>query len=86
MAHMNFGGRAARPRIFERVIARKALRALQSLETLRRAAERESAPGDEPFGPGWFDSSWELGKGLDVREGLPAEAGLDEWLAVWLAR
>jgi len=39
-----------------------------------------------PAGPGWFDSSWELENGLDVREGLPAGAGLEEWLAVCLAR
>jgi len=35
-----------------------------------------------PQGPGWFDSSWELANGVEVREGLPADAGLDEWLAV----
>ena len=40
------------------------------------------APG--PRGPGWFDSSWELGHGLEVREGLPGDAGLYEWLEVCL--
>ena len=40
------------------------------------------APG--PRGPGWFDSSWDLGHGLDVREGLPGDAGLYEWLDVCL--
>lgn len=35
-------------------------------------------------GPGWFDSSWDLIRGLEVREGLPADAGLGEWLDVWL--
>ena len=42
--------------------------------------------GDAPSlqGPGWFDSSWELGRGLEVREGLPGDAGLYEWLAVCL--
>ena len=40
------------------------------------------APG--PRGPGWFDSSWDLGHGLDVREGLPGDAGLYEWLEVCL--
>ena len=35
-------------------------------------------------GPGWFDSSWDLGHGLVVREGLPSDAGLNEWLEVWL--
>ena len=35
-------------------------------------------------GPGWFDSSWDLGHGLVVREGLPSDAGLNEWLELWL--
>jgi hypothetical protein len=35
-------------------------------------------------GPGWFDSSWELVRGLEVQEGLPGDAGLNEWLAVCL--
>jgi len=35
-------------------------------------------------GPGWFDSSWELVRGLEVREGLPGDARLNEWLAVCL--
>jgi len=34
--------------------------------------------------PGWFDSSWELVRGLEVREGLPGDARLNEWLAVCL--
>ena len=35
---------------------------------------------DLPLGPGWFDSSWDLRCGLDVSEGLPANASVDEWL------
>ncbi len=31
-------------------------------------------------GPGWYDSSWELQRGLIVREGLPRDASLHEWL------
>ena len=84
MAHMNRGSVAAGPQAFEAVIARHALRALKALEALRRSAGDESALA-ESHGPGWFDSSWELGQGLEVREGLPADAGLDEWLAVCLA-
>ena len=33
-----------------------------------------------PHGPGWFDSSWDLAHGLDVHEGLPADAPLHAWL------
>jgi hypothetical protein len=39
---------------------------------------------DAPGGPGWFDSSWELDRGLEVREGLPSDASLHEWLETWL--
>ena len=35
---------------------------------------------DPSTGPGWYDSSWELRRGLVVREGLPADARLHEWL------
>lgn len=28
-------------------------------------------------GPGWFESSWELRRGLEVREGPPPDAALD---------
>ena len=35
---------------------------------------------DLPLGPGWFDSSWDLRCGLDVSEGLPANASVNEWL------
>jgi len=85
MAHMNGGSFAAGPHVFDAVIAWHALRALKALEALRRAGGDESALGDETRGPGWFDSSWELENGLEVREGLPADAGLDEWLALCLA-
>lgn len=47
---------------------------------LRRLATDSS---HEPVpGPGWFESSWDLAQGLEVREGLPADAGVNEWLAV----
>ena len=42
------------------------------------------ADADLPRGPGWFDSSWDLSRGLEVSEGLPTDARLDEWLAVCL--
>ena len=33
-----------------------------------------------PLGPGWFDSSWDLKRGLEVNEGLPANASVNEWV------
>ena len=32
----------------------------------------------------WVESSWDLRRGLTVREGLPPDADLDEWLAAML--
>ena len=37
-----------------------------------------------PVGPGWFDSSWELRAGLQVKEGLPADLPLHGWIEAWL--
>ena len=42
------------------------------------------AADDALAGPGWFESSWDLKRGLDVVEGAPADVSLDEWLAVCL--
>jgi len=39
-----------------------------------------ASPPDSSTGPGWYDSSWDLRQGLVVREGLPADAQLREWL------
>ena len=54
----------------------------------RTLAALREADGDAPSpqeslasGPGWFDSSWDLRRGLEVREGLPANASVSEWLA-----
>ena len=47
-----------------------------------------AAPGGEgapPPGVGrCVESSWDLRRGLTVREGLPPDAGLDEWLEAML--
>ena len=63
------------------------VRTLQALELAEQVLAGEClADGEEkvPNGPGWFDSSWELVQGLDVREGLPGDARLNEWLVVCL--
>ena len=41
--------------------------------------------GDGRRGPGWFESSWELRSGLEVREGLPGDLGANEWLVAFCA-
>ncbi len=55
------------------------------------AAQPQRQPGaaccDSPaqrHGPGWFESSWDLQRGLDVREGLPADCRWEEWVEAWL--
>jgi len=67
------------------------LRSLVASPAARDAAWRRSLdelPADDAIeivkGPGWFDSSWDLVHGLEVREGLPGDAQLHEWLEVWL--
>jgi hypothetical protein len=55
----------------------------------------ESAPGEEAAeereqlpagGPGFFDSTFDLLRGLDVREGLPSDPKLNEWLENFVAQ
>ena len=53
----------------------------------RERADHDSTDISEPDvtgGPGWFDSSWDLGRGLEVHEGLPVDASLYEWLEATL--
>ena len=58
---------------------RRALRVGSALPR-RSSSDRPGALA----GPGWYDSSHELSRGLDVREGLPSDAPLDDWLRLWL--
>ena len=52
-----------------------------SQRTLRALHLDDASDAQETVqGPGWFDSSWELVHGLDVREGVPGDARLDDWL------
>ncbi len=73
MARFHFNLRGfSRADVIAAVVSQRTLRALHLDET-----------GDAQEivqGPGWFDSSWELVHGLEVREGAPGDARLDEWL------
>ena len=43
--------------------------------------DRTASSDDEPpQGPGWFDSSFDLVRGLDVREAPSPDLQLNEWL------
>ena len=57
-------------------------RAVVSQRTLK--ALDLAGADDPPQGPGWFDSSWELIRGLEVHEGLPFDAGLHDRLRACL--
>jgi len=35
---------------------------------------------ERPRGPGWFDSSWDLGQGLEAQEVQPGEPGFVLWI------
>ncbi len=61
-------GIAANPRAHS-VVSRHSLRAL-------RLQDDE----EDERGPGWFASSWELVRGLEVREAAPGDTRLHEWL------
>jgi hypothetical protein len=54
----------------------------EPLSLLPIETQPASRPG--PIGPGWFDSSWELRSGLQVKEGLPADLPLQAWIETWL--
>jgi hypothetical protein len=48
---------------------------------LRRFIMMDLAALDpRPLGPGWFDSSWELWRGLVVKENARVDANLKAWL------
>ncbi len=55
-----------------------------SLSPIEPVASRGPAERAAHRGPGWFDSSWDLHRGCEVREGLPADSTLREWLEAWL--
>ncbi len=72
MARFHFNSRSA--------LAGRAARPMVSQRTLK-ALHLDEAAADEPLGPGWFDSSWDLVCGLDVREAAPSDTPLNDWLA-----
>ena len=74
MSHFHFSLRS----LFAPTVARH--------ESWRRGLDELPSNDDAELakGPGWFDSSWDLVRGLEVREGLPGDAQLHEWLEVWL--
>ncbi|MEP7057165.1 MAG: hypothetical protein ABI809_05275 [Caldimonas sp.] len=68
-----------RPNAFVRAVSRR-----EGASRMRTRALCGAAPREPAAGPGWFDSSWDLQSGLDVLEGLPEDAKLNEWIEVCL--
>jgi hypothetical protein len=77
MARFNCKLPAAGTRASAQVVA-EALSAMQREDT--------AAASDTPSGPGWFDSSRELVRGLEVTESAPGDAALNEWVRLCFAR
>jgi hypothetical protein len=49
--------------------------------TMKRFRMMNLSDYDErPRGPGWFDSSWDLGQGLETQEVQPGEPGFALWI------
>ena len=55
--------------------------AAEALAAMQREDTAETASG-----PGWFDSSRELVRGLDVTESAAGDAALNEWVRLCFAR
>jgi len=45
---------------------------------------RDRSADDRVRAPGWFDSSWELRRGLEVKEGWCGDDGLNGWIESFL--
>jgi len=75
MARFHFASRPVRAAHFPHpAVSRRSLKALRL----------EEPASDEPQGPGWFMSSWDLVSGLEIHEGLPSDTPLNDWLALCL--
>ena len=55
-----------------------------SLFPQHRAASPLAADARCPAGPGWFESSWDLRRGLEVRESGEADVRLRTWIEDFL--
>jgi hypothetical protein len=56
--------------------------ALVAIDTPPRRHDRGERIGGA--GPGWFDSSWELHRGLEVREGWSDDGRVHGWIEDFL--
>lgn len=80
--HIGFGRDMRRADIAAEMAARRALMDAGSADA-QGLPEAAGCSHDEPHGAGWHESSWELRRGLEVREGMPADLSLAEWRCLW---
>ena len=66
------------------IVVTRLARPAVSQRSLRALALVDDQDDEVPQGPGWFDSSWELIRGLEVNEGSPSDARLNDWLEACL--
>ena len=78
MARMAFGGPQAARATPDAVVAL----ALAPVDSASRS-DAAWTIDQEAMGAGWHDSSWMLRRGLDVTEGVPADAIPPEWQWRW---
>ena len=83
VASFGFGREVRRADIAAEMAARRALMGIDGMENATPPDTLAAADGEEAHGPGWHESSWELRRGLDVREGIPPDLSLAEWRGLW---
>lgn len=58
--------------------------ALAAIDTRPDRHARRERVGPAAAGPGWFDSSWDLHRGLEVRESWSDDESVDGWIEDFL--
>ena len=66
------------------VVVTRLVRPAVSQRSLRALAWVDDQDEEVSQGPGWFDSSWELIRGLEVNESASSEMPLNDWLEACL--
>ena len=84
MAPLQLQGRAAPQDVVACMAARNwtARNGRRALPMVEEVGVASADADDEAFTTrGWYESSWDLQRGLDVCEGLPLDLPMDVWFA-----
>lgn len=63
-----------------RLLVRRKAKMVAVADDVEPGAAPVRASRGATHGPGWFDSSWDLARGLEVREGLSDDVPLSVWI------